>query len=511
MSSILRISGLASGMDIDQMVTSLMKAQRTRVDKIKQDKQIAEWQREDYREINNLLRSLRDSAFNMKLQSGYLAKKAASSNETIMTVSANPTAASGIYSVTVQSLAAGVSKGSQSALPEEANADGTTKKLSEQFEGLLSGTISFELSGSKGSKSFSIDTASKTIYDVVSEINSANLGITASYDKNLNRFFLNTDSTGSGAFINVTGDSSNFLSDADGAGTGILKLNLQTGTAAAGTNAIVDFGDAKNLEFSTNTFTISGITITAKKADPASRVDVTVSADTDSVYNTIKSFVDLYNSTIEKVNGKLTEERYKDYLPLTDDQREKLTEDQQKKWEEKARSGLLRRDPLLESAIGKMRATMAATVPGAGNPNYDTLAEIGITTGNYSERGKLHLDEAKLKDALNKDPQAVMELFTKPADTYGQKGIAARLYDDLTAAMKALTDKAGLSGAFSTYDNSVIGKRITELDKSISTWENRLTEMEDRYYKQFTAMEEALSKLNSQSAWLSQMLSGSQS
>lgn len=618
MSSFFRIGGLASGMDIDQMVSDLMKVQRMRVDKKKQDKQIAEWQREDYRGINNSLRALRDSAFNMKLQGTYLAKKATSSNETVVTATASPSASAGVYKVTVQQLADGVSRGSQAALPVE-NAGGTTRKLSEQFTG-LDPTVTFELAGSKGNKAFSFDTGTKTIYDVVSEINSAKIGITASYDSTLNRFYLTADSTGSAAKIQVVSDSGNFLSDptgtgnntlklnlfanivsvntlnatdgatllsslgltgsagftltgsasrafnfndtntindvvtqinnanlgitagfdtstkkftlsatggnskiqvtednnnfisdSTGAGTGIMKLNLKNGTAnllAAGANAKINFADTNNLEFSTNTFTINGMTITAKKADPDTSIDVTVASDIDSVYNSIKSFIDLYNTTIEKVNTELSEERYRDYLPLTDEQREGLGEEQVKKWEEKARSGLLKSDTVLSGCVYKMRATMSTVVLGVSDTKYDTLTEIGIKTGDYSEKGKLYIDEAKLKDALAKNPQAVMEVFTNSPDSYDQKGIAARLYDDLTATLGSLLDKAGADYGFGEYDDSILGKKITNFNKEIDSLEKRLAQIEDRYWRQFTAMEKALNQMNSQSAWLAQQFSG---
>jgi len=57
-------------------------------------------------------------------------------------------------------------------------------------------------------------------------------------------------------------------------------------------------------------------------------------------------------------------------------------------------------------------------------------------------------------------------------------------------------------------DNSYIGKRLSNMSDEINAWENRLTTVEDRYWRQFTRMEEAISRMNSQSAWLSQQFSG---
>ncbi|MDQ0285630.1 flagellar hook-associated protein 2 [Desulfofundulus luciae] len=504
--SSLRIGGLASGIDTDSIIKELMKAQRIPLDRLNQDKQILQWQQEDYRAIYDSLRAFRDKVFNMKLQATYMAKTATSSNEAAVSATAGSSAVPGMYTVTVTQLAQGVSKGSQDTLPDEANADGSTMSLKQQF-GLGYDTLAFTLEGANGIKKFSFDTNTANIYTVVSEINAANLGITASYDATLNRFFLTTTSTGAAAKIIVTNDSNNFLSNNAGDGNNTLKLLLKgDGTAYTGQDAVFNFGDATGLKSATNTVTINGITLTLKQGGGASTT-ITVSNDTDAVFNAIKDFVDAYNEIIDKINGKLTEPRYRDYLPLTDEQREQLSDEQEKQWEEKARSGLLRGDSLLESVVSRMRATMSAVVPGlTGGQGYKTLAQIGITTLSYEERGKLYIDEAKLKDALQKDPDGVMNLFTKSAENYAEKGIAMRLYDDINSAMALISARAGTSSSYSTADNSAIGRQIAAMNERISTLEERLQQMEDRYWRQFTAMEQAIQQMNAQSAWLAQQL-----
>ncbi|SHE72112.1 flagellar hook-associated protein 2 [Desulfofundulus australicus DSM 11792] len=515
-SSSLRIGGLASGIDTDSIIKELMKAQRIPLDRLNQDRQILLWQQEDYRAIYDSLRSFRDKVFNMKLQATYLAKKASSSNEAAVTATANPTATPGTYTVTVNKLATGVSKVSQIKLNDETK-DGTILTLAEQFG--ITGTISFALEGSKGKKGtdyFNFDTTKDTIYDVVKKINDADLGITASYDSNLNRFILATTSTGTTAIIKVTEDSSYFLSgDKDlkdptqKNGNNYLKLLLKgDGTADTGQDAEfnLSIGDAtvQNYTSPTNTPTVAGITLTLKQGGGTSAT-ITVSNDTDAVFNAIKDFVNAYNELIDKINKKLTEPRYRDYLPLTDEQREQLSDEQEKKWEEKARSGLLRGDSLLESVVSRMRATMSAIVPGLA-AGCDALADVGITTLSYEERGKLYIDEAKLKDALQKDPDGVMNLFTKSAEKYAEKGIAMRLYDDVNSAMDLISDRAGTSSSYSTADNSAIGRQIAAVNERISIMEERLQQLEDRYWRQFTAMEQAIQQMNAQSAWLAMQL-----
>ncbi len=514
--SSLRIGGLASGIDTDSIIKELMKAQRVPLERLYQDKQILQWQQEDYRAIYDSLRTFRNKVFNMRLQATYLAKKASSYNEAAVSASANPTATPGMYTLTVKQLAAGVSKGSQAALPEETEG-GLTKTLKAQFN-LSYDNLTFTLEGANGKKDFSFNTNTANIYTVAAEINAANLGITASYDATLNRFFLTTTSTGSTAKIKVTNDVHYFLSgdkDANGgvgdpaleSGNNTLKLLLKgDGTAYTGQDAEFNFGDTTGLKSATNTVTINGITLTLKQGGGATAT-ITVSSDTDAVFNAIKDFVNAYNEIIDKINKKLMEPRYRDYLPLTDEQREQLSDEQEKKWEEKARSGLLRSDSLLESVVSRMRATMSTVVPGlTGGQGYKTLAQIGITTLSYEERGKLYIDEARLKDALQKDPDGVMNLFTKSAENYAEKGIAMRLYDDVNSAMALISARAGTSSSYSTADNSAIGRQIAAMNERISTLEERLQQMEDRYWRQFTAMEQAIQQMNAQSAWLAMQL-----
>lgn len=504
--SSLRVAGLATGLDTESIVKELMKVERARLDKLYQQKQILEWQQEDYRAIYAALRSFRDKVFAMKLQATYLAKKAVSSNEAVVAASASTKAVQGVYPVIVTNLAQGVFKQSQSQLPEETGDGGAVKTLAQQFqEKNLPGELSFTIEGQNGSAPITINTATDTIYTLASKINAAGVGISAIYDAALNRFFLVTTSTGSAAKIKISGTNADFFN-------AVLDLGLTPKTGENGTH-YEDIGmDAKfklggdtapEITSQSNTVTVAGITLNLKQAGTAT---ITVSADTDAVFNAIKDFVNAYNELIGKINAELTEPRYRDYLPLTDEQREQLSDEQEKKWEEKARSGLLQGDSLLQGILYRMRASTSAVVPGLTG-RYDTLADIGITTGSYAERGKLYIDEAKLKEALSKDPEGVMNLFTKSATAYAEKGIAVRLYDDVDNALKMLYAKAGSDTSFSTVDNSAIGRELARLNERIASWEERLQQIEDRYWRQFTALEEAIARMNAQSAWLAQQFS----
>lgn len=514
MSSTTRIFGLSgSGLDIDQIVSDLMAVQRIKQDRIKQNKTITEWQRSDYRDINNSLRALRDNVFNMKLQGTYLTKKATSSNEGIVRVTVTGAAVAGSNTIKVTALAANARLNSSDAVAFDAS----RANLHDQLGLTNTDPIKFTVNGSQ---EITIDPNTDTIDSLVSKINSAkktvvidgkstevSAGVTASFDKTLKRMFISSTATGAAAtidFDNVSNANELFTN---------LKLDGNPDPGITDPFAPVTGTDAEfelngmPLTQSSNQFSIAGVNYTLTGTSTTETVNITITHDTDAVYNSIKSFIDLYNSTIDKINKKVAEERYKDYLPLTDDQRSALTENQQEQWEEKAKSGLLRNDSLLKGIVDKMRFAVSSIVSNA-DPKYNSLADIGITAGEYYEKGMLYIDEEKLRGAIAANPQGVMDLFTKTSDVTGERGLAVRLYDEITKGINQIIDKAGSENSFSLVDNSALGKRISEYDKQIKEWDRKLLEMEDRYYKQYTALETALSRMNSQSAWLSQQLGG---
>ncbi len=524
MSSSMRIGGLASGMDTEQIISDLMSAQRVKVDRLEQDRQILEWQQEFYREINNKLRAFRDACFDMKLQGTYLTKKASSAGETVLTAKAGGAAVEGVYDVAVEQLAKGVFTSSAGDIAEYKDT------LKEQF--FITDPLTFSITnsavkdedGNVIKAEFTIDPNENSLQDLVNEINSwknedgVGLGIKASYDKELNRFFLQTTSTG--AQQSITVDSAEeevkrfFYNDLKMTELFQDDAGILTAQTLTGQNAKVTF-NGSDFEFSSNNVTISGITMNLKA--PSSRdgdgnlvsTAVTVSKDTDAVFDSIVKFIDTYNETITAVEDKLYEKRYSDYLPLTDEQREELTEKQEEKWEEKARSGLLRNDSILSTVVSKMRMTMSAAVSGdTGENPIDCLADLGIkTTVNYMSGELVIEDEDKLRQAIEDDLEAVINLFTKSSDTYEEMGIAQRLYSDADSGIDLLIDKAGSSDSYSDVDDSFIGKRIKSIDEDIERWEDRLEQIEDRYWNQFTVMEQYISQMNQQSMWLAQQFS----
>ncbi|AEO99724.1 flagellar filament capping protein FliD [Heyndrickxia coagulans] len=349
--------------------------------------------------------------------------------------------------------------------------------------------------------------ADKTLNDVISKVNNSNLGLTMYYDEYKDMFTLTRKETGNFNSSSSVDNGNEIIISSDTDTYDFLRdtLKFSGSTEYGGTNAVFNI-NGLDTERTSNTFAINGVTYTLKsKFDTP--VTVTVSNDTDTIFKNIKDFVDQYNSLIDAVQSKLNEDRYPDYAPLTDDQRKELTDTQQDQWDKKARSGLLRNDMTLKSSLSNMRSLIYSKVNNANiSSEYSQLSSIGITTtSDWLEGGKLEIDEDKLKAAIQNDPDSVELLFRASGSTTSEKGIVQRLYDSVNQTYNTIVDKAGKS----TYVNTqfTIGKNINDLTDKISDMNDKLDKLEDRYYAQFTAMEQAIQKYNSQYTYLSSFFS----
>ena len=290
----------------------------------------------------------------------------------------------------------------------------------------------------------------------------------------------------------------------------MLGLAVNSDLATKGKNASVKYNGV-TFARSSNTFTLNGAEITVKKKT-TEPVTFSSTPNADKAIESIKKFVESYNALIANVQTKLEEKKNASFPPLTDAQKEAMSEDQIKLWEAKARKGTLRSDMTLKSLLSKMRASLYSSVNGASVSN---LSKIGITTTNvYQNGGKLQINETKLRAALEEDGNGVYELFAievKTTDeitgktTVTENGLAKRLREDLSTAMKNISEKAGKASAGN--NTFALGSLLDNYDDKISAFEERMSALETRYYNQFTAMEKAISKANSQSASLASYFS----
>ncbi len=645
----MRLGGLASGLDTDSIVRDLMKIEQMKVDKLKQEKQVLEWRKEEYRSITNLLRGFHDDYFdilyskaNMTSANTYNTLKIQSSGEKYITATATG-AASHIANKSITKIelatAAKVESSSVSApltsgeLTGPVNleghiitmtVDGMTKlikfdkvydgdnnyqaliedfqkKIDEAFgsnrvtvtlngegnrllldggtstitlmehptdEGIdslgfrpnqsnridlnstLLGLKEFEATGvplefdSENRVNFTINgvkfsfSGNDTLRTVMNTINNSDAGVTLSYSSLSDKFQLTNKNTGAAHTLTYQdGLEETYESGQPKGGNFLEALGFapmdigDESQAIRGTDAILVMDDMV-IRRSTNNFTIDGITYNlTHNFDAAMQqtepISLNMNIDVDQAYENIKGFVEAYNKIIETINKTLSQERFRDYPPLTEDQREALSEKEIELWEQKAKSGLLQRDPILQRIVYDMRKALVDAVEGSNI----SLSSIGITTGSYTEGGKLNIDERKLKDALRERGDEITRLFTNRSDIayspdndaaqrtkrYNESGLIHRLSDILQDNIRTrrdkdgrkgvLLEKAGIVGDASEKVN-LMDDQLKNMNKRIDDAIERMYRAENRYWAQFTALETALQRMSSQSMWLAQQFGG---
>ncbi|HHW49107.1 MAG TPA: flagellar filament capping protein FliD [Clostridiaceae bacterium] len=619
----MRMFGLSgSGLDPDMLVSQLMQAERVPLDRLYQKRQLAEWRRDEYRNIINLLRGFKDEFFDilkpatyMLSQSAYKKFTCTSSDSAVVTATANADAVAGSHTIFVHEIATAAIKVSEEGITKPVagtsapdldrvrgksfsmSIDGVTKTIavsdditdmadliediqksidaafgkvngeSKVVVGLEDGKLSFISNTAKGvnkiiissvpgetgdalnglgfetavsnrlntwdtletvaqkmkngftfngegkilltinGKDFEFD-KSETLSSMMSRINSnPDAGVIMQYDEISDTIKFTAKQPGAGVTIELEEEGSTF----------IASLNL---SETAGRDAIVTIDGTQTVLRGSNTFTINGVTYNILKKSETEQT-ITIKQDTEAVLETIKKFVEKYNEVIKVINDKLAEKYDRKYPPLTAAQKKEMKEDEIKLWEEKAKTGLLRNDPLLENIVYGMRKALTDSIKGVPV----NLSSIGITTGSYEEKGKLIIDEFKLREAIENNPDAVMDLFCKRPSVedninltseqreirYNEGGLAYRLFDIIEDNIRTrrdnnnkkglLLEKAGMAGDLSEIKNSIY-EEIEGYNEEIRKLEMKLYERETSYYAKFAKLETLLSRMMTQSSYL---------
>ena len=258
----------------------------------------------------------------------------------------------------------------------------------------------------------------------------------------------------------------------------------------------------------TNTFSVNGLTLTAQEVTDK-EITMTTSTDTDGIYGMIKNFFTEYNKLINEMDSLYNAESSKGYDPLLTEEKEALSEGEIEEWEKKIKDSLLRRDSTLSSVSFSMVSVMLQGAEVNGQKMY--LSDFGINTLGYfkskdNEKNAYHIDgdpddattkanEDKLKKMIASDPNTVMDFFTK---------LSTNLYDDLTKKLAGTT----LSSAMTVYNDKVMKEEYNDYTSRIKKEEDKLNAMMDKWYKKFSQMEVAMSKLESRSSSLASILGG---
>lgn len=354
-----------------------------------------------------------------------------------------------------------------------------------------------------------------TIKQVFSDI-SSKAGVNISYNSISRSFSIESKSTGKEVSLEGSDVNGKFLTSLFGTNT----------LEAKGESAVVEFSDSEGnkntFEFSSNNFTLSGINFDIKSM-PTEPIKVSVVSDTDKTVELVKGFVEDFNKIMDDLNTKTKERKNSKYKPLTEAQKDEMTEKEIELWEKKAKEGILGNESEIESFMYQLRSAVFTPVEGIAV----NLKDIGFDTSNdYREGGKIKFDEEKFRKALANDPQMISDLFTKTSDSgyenydpnltseqrkakNADQGIFRRINDVLNDFVRTTRNSDGKKGIFieiagisgdSTLNENVISRAMEEYDKRIDTLNDLITRREERYYKQFTRMETALSKLQSQSS-----------
>lgn len=490
-----RMTGLVSGMDTESIVKELMATQESKKKKITDKQTTLTWKEEKWKELNTKLYKLyTDSVSKMRLQGSYQTKKVSASDDSKAAITAATSAPVGAHTLEVNELA--------SAQYVTGKALDTTISSSSLLSGLNIGatdTITI-----KGTKEVKLEAAgTKTVSQFIAACKEA--GLNASYDTTQKRFFISSPTSGvEGKFtMSSTNDALTKLGLGEITGDKVVKPDKSDGmTVVKATDASIIL-DGAELTSSNNTITANGLTINLKGVT-SEVINLNISNDTEATYNMIKGFVKEYNTILKSMNEMYYADSAYGYDPLSDDEKEAMSEAEVEKWETKIKDSLLRRDSTLGQLMNAMKDSMMSSV-NVGGKSY-SLSIFGITTSSdYSEKGLLHIagdkddssyasETDKLMKALEEDPDIVMETLSQ---------IGKSLYDTMNEKMKSIPN---VRSALTFYNDKEIQKKQTTYKKELSTLEDKLTKMEERYYKQFSAMETALSKLESQSSSLSSLL-----
>ncbi|MCR5602650.1 MAG: flagellar filament capping protein FliD, partial [Lachnospiraceae bacterium] len=356
-------------------------------------------------------------------------------------------------------------------------------------------------------KEFTVSSDTK-VSDFVNLVKDA--GLNASFDEKNGRFFISAKNSGAGSDFNFEqsgGDATDVLGKMGLVDTGVDGNGNRADTSAvkiAGADARIKLNGA-SFTSSSNTFSINGLTITAKEKTDG-EININTETDYDAIYDKVKSFIKDYTSLINEMTELYNAPSNKGYDPLTDEEKDALTDSEVKKWEEKVNESLLRRDGNLGSISSMFREAMLQSFDYNGK-SY-SLSSFGINTGNYfttseNERYGLHIDgdpddsetsgnQDKLKAAIAADPGAVTSFFTN---------LTKNLYSKINQFTKSSETRS--FGNF--YDDKKMKEDLKTYEKKVSDWDDYVKSVEDRYYKQFSKMESAMTKLNSQQSYISSM------
>ena len=546
----MRITGLASGLDTESIITELTKVQSNKVDKIKSDQKKHDMKMDKWKELNKKVVDFYNKTLsNLRFDSSYIKKTTSVSNENAVTISTSGTAMNSSQKLSVDKLASsayltggkissktGELKATTSitnlsgysgtaGVHKEAELDGEGNVVKpavtdEDYRGII--RVKFGKAPAEGEEDtreyvdVKID-PDKSITEALAELKQAKsasgYGINASLDAGQGRVYVTSTEEGEDESFSIDFDHSDMRV------VSALGLDYDTNEDAIhteGEDAQITLNGAIYTSNS-NTFDVNGLTITAKQV--ASDITLQTKDDTSGIYDMVKNFLKEYNDLIGEMYTLYNADDAKDYAILTKEQKDEMTDDEIEDWNKKIEDGLLAKDPTIFRVMSEMKKIMMNSYDfGETEINKETGKEVQVMTSMWSfriatagyfesdeaERAKWHIygdeddekyssEDDKLKLKIEKDPDLVRNFF---------KNISQEMYSKLGDLMKS-TD---FSSAYTLYEDKQMKKQVDTYKTQLKEAQDKLGKMEDKYYDKFAQMEKAMTKLNEQTSSLSGML-----
>ena len=491
-----RLPGLATGMDTESMVNAMLGAEKEKIDKLKGEEQIIKWQQEIYREIIGDVKKFTDKYMSVASKDSILNSNSwnttaiTSSNSDVITATGSAGAPNIDYNFNVKKLAETASASTDSI-------KNTSQSLNELG---LNGKVEFKLKFGSGedqiTETITLE-STDTVASMIEKINKASDGnVKASFSEMTGKFTLETRSTGENSTLEVVGDDGKSPSKA----LDFLKLQAKDGTELKensiikGSNSEIEVKDAsgnliRTLKEESNSFTIDGIRYNVN-ATGESRI--TSKTDTTKVVENMKSFIEDYNKILDKVYKLVGEKDNREFEPLTEEQKKDMSDDEIKKWEEKAKEGILRNDRELSKFVDDLHKVMFGS-----DENITFLASIGITGHpDPTKKGQLSLDEEKFKIALETKGDEIYKKLAGNSDSIFEN-VRSNINRYVGSSSSIFAEKAGIDNTSSETNNYFTEKLKKQAD-IIKELTRKMNRKEDSLYAKFANMEKTMNKLNAQ-------------
>ena len=399
--------------------------------------------------------------------------------------------------------------------------DGQYYRVDDKGEFLYEFKVNDQVVGS-----FSKNTALESVLTAIN--GNADVGVTVNYSKTTNQFQFVAKESGAAGRVEM--------------GDGLASALFGGGTEEKGQDAILSMSVngqiLEDITRSSTTFNVDGLSVNLKGTFNYAETDVTdesgkvitaagtlvedpeavtftSTSDADKVVDAIRSMVEDYNAMVTEIkNAYSTLPAQKSsgayYEPLTDKDMEGMSESAIAAYEEKAKQGLLFGDSDLSALYSRLLNAVSMT-----GSDGAALKAAGITTAYSNGLTTLTLDETTLRATLETDPDKVRDIFTKSTESGAStNGLMQALktpldlYGKTTGGKGILVEKAGSPLASSTLYSNTIQTQLDALDQQIQKWQDKMSDQIDRYTAKFSALEQLVSEMNSQSSYFAGLMSG---